>query len=147
MPRKPIGLKFEEDDVARWDAWAIEQGLTRTRLIETAVEHLIAFEDALQAMAAGDMVMQIPSARTPLPVGVGAQGRAVGARNAALQARGLPVLHQRRAYICLHQDNNKPPCNRRLFLTPDEPDRTPDCPEHGPMTHQANRPYKGVPVG
>ncbi len=41
MARKQFGLKFDEEDVARWDAWAESQGLTRTTFLETAAERLI----------------------------------------------------------------------------------------------------------
>lgn len=117
--RKPIGLKFEEDDVQRWDEWAVAHGFTRTSLIETAVEALIEAGTVAATRVATPKAEPTTAAARPL----------------------------RRAYLCLHQDKNMPPCNRRIFLTPDEPDHTPDCPQHGPMTHQANRPYSGVPVG
>lgn len=39
--RKQIGIKFEDEDLARWDLWAESHGLTRTTLIETAVERFI----------------------------------------------------------------------------------------------------------
>lgn len=109
MSRKSIGLKFEEEDVEAWDAWAEAHGFTRTSAIETAMEHLMA---------------------GPVPV--------VPPRRAGGVARG-----SRRAFICEHEVKGVRDCNRRIFLTPDEPDRVPDCPEHGAMVRQENRPYLG----
>jgi hypothetical protein len=42
MPRdKQIGLKFDSEDVDRWDAWAAEHGFSRTTMIEAAMERLM----------------------------------------------------------------------------------------------------------
>lgn len=46
---------------------------------------------------------------------------------------------RRRAFVC-----RRPDCCRRVFLTPGELDRVPDCGEHGLMARQANRPYMGL---
>lgn len=55
------------------------------------------------------------------------------------------VLGRRRAFVCGHvSKDGVRDCNRRVFLTVDEPDRVPDCPEHGRMVVQGNRPYRGV---
>lgn len=141
--RRSIGLKFEADDVDRWDAWAITQGLTRTSLIETAVEHLIGFEDALQAMAAGETDIQIkPPGKTPLPADPAAVGDAIVARDEHLQQHGIQPPG-RRAFICTHQTKGVRDCTRRTFLLPDEPDHIPDCPTHGAMSRQPNRAYLG----
>lgn len=40
MARKQVGLKFEEEDLVRWDAWAEERKLTRTELFELALGRL-----------------------------------------------------------------------------------------------------------
>jgi len=115
VARKQVGLKFEESDLERWDAFAGVQGLTRTTLVETAVERLIS------AM----------SGQAPVEGVLGA-GRSHGASPG-----------RRRAYICLHEVKGVRDCVRRVFLTPDEPDRVPDCPEHGAMVRQENRSYLG----
>ena len=116
MAKKQVGLKFEEEDLARWDVWAESQGLTRTTLIETAVERLIS--------AAGD---QAP-AEKPQPES-----------QAKPKHRARPGI--RRAWICSNEKCVPP---RRIFLSKDDPpDMVPECPEHGPMMHQPNRPYFG----
>lgn len=50
---------------------------------------------------------------------------------------------KRRAYICEHKDHSGPGnVPWRTFLTPDEPDRVPNCPDgHGAMRRQTNLPY------
>jgi transcriptional regulator with XRE-family HTH domain len=53
------------------------------------------------------------------------------------------IQSRRRAFICAHATKGQRDCNRRVFLTPDEPDRVPDCPEHGVMVLQPNRHYRG----
>ena len=110
MARRQVGLKFDELDLERWDAWAVVHGFTRTTLVETAVELLLAGP--------------VPVAPVRVPAGRSGGGR-------------------RRAFICGHEVKGVRDCNRRVFLTPDEPDRVPDCPEHGPMVVQGNRPYLG----
>lgn len=39
--RKQIGLKFEESDIERWDAWAEAHELTRTQAIEAGMAALL----------------------------------------------------------------------------------------------------------
>lgn len=39
--RKQVGLKFEEESLVRWDAWAAEHKLSRTEMFELAVERLV----------------------------------------------------------------------------------------------------------
>ena len=56
--RKQVGLKFDEGDLARWDEWALAHGLTRTTLIETAVETLLS----------SDVPMLDVVERSPVPV-------------------------------------------------------------------------------
>jgi hypothetical protein len=99
MPRKSIGLKFEEDDLARWDAWAEVRGLTRTGLLETAVEHLIGFEAALAQMANGEVPVFPPKplsraggkldAYPGMPEDPEERLRAINERNRLMQERGV----------------------------------------------------------
>lgn len=50
-----------------------------------------------------------------------------------------PPRSERRAFICMT-------CRSRVFLSDGEPYRVPDCPQHGPMIRQLNRPYRGQEV-
>jgi hypothetical protein len=52
-------------------------------------------------------------------------------------------MAERRAFICKHTTKGVSDCNLRVFLAPGEPHHVPNCPEHGPMAVQANRPYTG----
>lgn len=45
----------------------------------------------------------------------------------------------RRAYRCAK-------CNYRRFLHPNDPAKVVECPQHGPMPRQENRPYRGQAV-
>ncbi len=51
----------------------------------------------------------------------------------------------RRVFICTHNDKQgEMDCKRRVFLEPSVlASFVPNCPEHGPMKRQANRPYFG----
>ena len=51
----------------------------------------------------------------------------------------VKVPSSRRAFVCLHETKGVRDCNRRVFLMADEPDRVPECTEHGPMVSQPNR--------
>lgn len=49
-------------------------------------------------------------------------------------------MKERRAYICEAKDCTPP---QRIFLTPDERDYVPKCPDgHGPMKRQVNVVYR-----
>ncbi len=118
--RKQVGLKFEVEDLARWDVFAEAQGWSRTTLFETAVERLI-----------------------------GGVAEAPPAKAAESQAPSSDRQHfakpgGRRAYICQHTDRNGVlDCNRRIFLPGGAEVEVPECPEHGRMVAQPNRPYMG----
>ncbi len=117
MARKQYGLKFEEEDVARWDQFAESQGWTRTTLLGTAVERLIAATEVPGTVSKDDPE---PAPEEP-------------------EHRARPGV--RKAYICTHKDC-KPP--RRVFLERGVPDVAPECPEHGrTMQKQRNKPYAG----
>ncbi len=112
---KQIGLKFETSDVERWDEWAGEHGYTRTTMIETAMERLMT--------ATGE---------APPPKGEESQ-----AQEKSAPPRPRPGI--RRAYVCKKEE-----CNRRTFVPKEMPaDFIPDCPEHGCMERQENKPYFG----
>lgn len=48
----------------------------------------------------------------------------------------------RTAYICRGRKDE--PCNARRFVAAGDP--VPECPSHGKMARQSNRPYKGQGV-
>ncbi len=122
MGRKQVGLKFDEEDLARWDVFAEAQGWSRTTLFETAVERLIG--------AGGEQAPAPKVAESQAPTG---------------ERKHLARPGVRRAFICTHRAKPEAEaCNRRVFLPAEAPAATvPDCPEHGPMVRQANRPYLG----
>lgn len=130
MARKQVGLKFEEEDLARWDQFAESQGLTRTTLVETAVERLI---DVAQKQAPGK------ETRSPVLTADSEPTRGRGPVIEPQQSQAKPGV--RRAWICAN-DKCQPPYRR--FLTAEDPqDFVPACPEHGRMVQQENKPYMG----
>ena len=71
------------------------------------------------------------------------------ARRAAIKKASAARHHEprsgRRAFLCGHTDQaGKPDCGLRRFVAAHAP--TPECPQHGKMQIQANRPYKDQPI-
>ena len=62
----------------------------------------------------------------------------------AAPVKQFPAKPGRLAFICEHKDHDGVNAPLRIFVTPTA--AVPECPKHGKMTLQANRPYRGQPI-
>lgn len=73
--KKQVGLKFEESDLVKWDAFAEARGFSRTQLVERAVERFmeapaaVAVSTAVVVSAPGRPVSVLPGNRDVLELG------------------------------------------------------------------------------
>jgi hypothetical protein len=64
---KQIGLKFQAEDIARWDAWAKQHELTRTTMIEAAMSLLM----GVDVIAEGPLLAHAARTSTAISVETG----------------------------------------------------------------------------